>query len=193
LVDGRAVASDVSRADDDTVAPRLNLRSAVTAADRAFIVDMARHACVIEDWPLPEADSEDVKSLLPRGADVTVIAADPDTGTDVGAIWTFDHHPALVTLADGNAVPEVAIAVTPDRRGHGVGAALLDALIDRCTSVHRALALNVHRRNPAQRLYQRKGFRPAGQGRGGSVSVGERRQRDRGSRPAQMGDSMLIT
>lgn len=148
------------------MAPPLDLRSAVTAADLVFIVDMARHACVIEDWPLPEADSEDVTSLLPRGADVTIIAADPDTGTDVGAVWTFDHHPPLVTLDDGNAVPEVAIAVTPDRRGHGVGAALLDALIDRCTSVHPALALNVHRRNPAQRLYQRKGFRVAGQGRG---------------------------
>ena len=34
-------------------------------ADAAFIVEMARHACVIEDWPLPEADSEDTESLLP--------------------------------------------------------------------------------------------------------------------------------
>lgn len=148
------------------MAPPLDLRPAVTAADRAFVVDMARHACVIEDRPLPEPDSEDVKSLLPDGADVTIIAADPDTGTDVGAVWTFDHHPPLVNLDDGNAVPEVAIAVTPDRRGHGIGAALLDALIDRCTGVRPALALNVHRRNPAQRLYQRKGFRVAGRGRG---------------------------
>jgi RimJ/RimL family protein N-acetyltransferase len=148
------------------VVPALNLRSAVTAADRAFIVDMARHACVIEDWPLPDADSEDVTSLLPRGADVTVIAADPDTGIDVGAVWTFHHHPPLVTRNDGKAVPEVAIAVTPARRGRGVGAALLEALIDRCTNVHPAVALNVHRRNPAQRLYERRGLRLAGQGRG---------------------------
>jgi hypothetical protein len=41
------------------------LRSA-TNADSAFIVEMARHACIIEDWPLPEADSEDVQDLLPR-------------------------------------------------------------------------------------------------------------------------------
>jgi hypothetical protein len=32
--------------------------------------------------------------------------------------------------------------------------------------MHAALALNVHRRSPAQRLYRRKGFRVAGQGRG---------------------------
>ena len=145
----------------------LDLRSAVTAADRAFIVEMARHACVIEDRPLPDADSEEVASLLPRGADVAIIAADSDTGIDVGAVWTFDHHPPLITLNDGNAVPEVAIAVTPGRRGDGVGAALLDALIERCASVYPTLALNVHRRNPAQNLYQRKGFRFVGQGRGG--------------------------
>ena len=64
-------------------------------------------------------------------------------------------------------MPEVAISVTPDRRGDGVGAALLDALIDRCASVYPTLALNVHRRNPAQNLYQRRGFRFAGPGRGG--------------------------
>jgi len=170
------------------VAPPLDLRSAVTMGDRAFVVDMARHACVIEDWPLPEADSEDVKRLLPRGADVTIIAADPDTGADVGAVWTFDHHPPLVTLGDGNVVPEVAIAVTPDRRGHGVGAALLDALIDRCTSVHPALALNVHRRNPAQRLYQRKGFRLAGQGRG---DLGMAMVADLTAPPLTVGDSSM--
>ena len=149
---------------DATVELMLDMRAAVTAADHAFIVEMARHACVIDDRPLPEPDSEDVQSLLPRGADVTIIAADPDTGTDVGAVWVFTHHSPLVT--DGNAAPEVAIAVTPSRRGHGVGAALLDALIHRCASVYPALALNVHRRNPAQNLYQRKGFRFAGQGRG---------------------------
>jgi RimJ/RimL family protein N-acetyltransferase len=72
----------------------------------------------------------------------------------------------LLTLGDRNVVPEMAIAVRPDRRGHSVGGSLLDALIESCTGVHPALALNVHRRNPAQRLYLRKGFRVAGQGRG---------------------------
>lgn len=127
---------------------------------------MARHACVIEDWPLPEPHSEDVGSLLPRGANVAIIAADPSNGTDVGAVWTFAHHPPLVTHKDGSAIPETAIAVVPARRGRGIGAALLDALIARCTGIYPALALNVHRRNPAQTLYQRKGFYPVGQGRG---------------------------
>ena len=29
-----------------------------------FIDEMARHASVIEDWPLPDMESEDVHSLL---------------------------------------------------------------------------------------------------------------------------------
>ena len=148
------------------MAPLLDLRSAVAAADRAFIVEMARYACVIEDRPLTAPDSEEVRGLLPGDGDVALIAVDPDTGSAVGAVWTFGHHPPLLTRDDGHAVPEIAIAVMPDRRGHGVGAALLDALIDRCTGLHHALALNVHRRNPAQRLYQRRGFRVVGQGRG---------------------------
>jgi ribosomal protein S18 acetylase RimI-like enzyme len=51
-------------------------------------------------------------------------------------------------------------------RGRGVGSALVDELIARCTGLHDALTLNVHQRNPAIRLYQRKRFQVLGQGRG---------------------------
>lgn len=144
--------------------PRLDLRFATTA-DRAFVVEMARHACVIEDWPLPEPESEDVHALLPRSEDVAVIGTDPGAAIDVGAVWTFHHDPPLV-VGDGDAHPEIAIAVAHDRRGHGIGSALLDAMIRRCTGTDPALILNVHQRNPARRLYERAGFHVVGQGRG---------------------------
>lgn len=64
------------------------LRTA-TADDDLFVVEMARHACVIEDRPLPDPDED-----------------------------------------------------------------------------HDALCTNVHVRNPAKRLYERKGFRGVGQGNG---------------------------
>jgi len=83
----------VASGEDDPAVLPLDTRSAVTAADRAFIVEMGRHACVIEDCPLPSPDSEDVESLLPRSTDVAIIDADPDTGADVGAVWIFDHDP----------------------------------------------------------------------------------------------------
>jgi len=126
---------------------------------------MARHACVIEDRPLPDPESEDTQSLLPSDGDVSVVATDP-AGELLGAAWTFHHDPTLVLDDDGAALPEIAIAVVPAMRGRGVGSALVDELIARCTGSHEALTLNVHQRNPAIRLYQRKGFQVLGQGRG---------------------------
>lgn len=145
-------------------APNLRLRSATTE-DAGFIVEMARHACVIEDWPLPDADSEDTQSLLPGSGDMAVVAVDA-TGVRVGAVWTFHHDPPLLVDTDGVFLPEVTIAVAPDMRGNGVAGALLDELIVRHTGTYEALSLNVHERNPAAHLYQRKGFRVMGQGRG---------------------------
>ena len=62
----------------------VELRDATTA-DAAFIVEMARHACIIEDWPLPDSDDEEVLSLLPPPGEVPIIAEDP-TGVPVGAV-----------------------------------------------------------------------------------------------------------
>jgi ribosomal protein S18 acetylase RimI-like enzyme len=145
-------------------APNIRLRSATTE-DAAFVVEMARHACVIEDWPLPDADDEDTQSLLP-GTDDTVVVATDATGVRIGAVWTFRHDPPLMVDADGLSLPEITIAVAPEVRGTGVGGALLDELIARCAAMRDALSLNVHRRNPAAHLYRRKGFRVMGRGRG---------------------------
>jgi GNAT superfamily N-acetyltransferase len=142
----------------------MRLRSATTN-DAGFIVEMARHACVIDDWPLPDPESEDTQSLLPSSADIAVVATDA-TGVRVGAMWTFRHDPPLLADTDDGALPEIAIAVVPEMRGNGVGGALLDELVLRCRGLCKALTLNVHQRNPAAHLYQRKGFRVIGQGRG---------------------------
>jgi len=98
------------------------LRSATNADDSAFIVEMARHACVTEDWPLPDADDEEVQGLLPRSGDIAVVAVDA-AGIGVGAAWTFHHNPPLLISDCGVALPEIAVAVTPAVRGNGVGSA----------------------------------------------------------------------
>ncbi|MGX9790598.1 GNAT family N-acetyltransferase [Mycobacterium sp. MMS18-G62] len=150
----------------------IQLHSA-TAEDAAFIVEMARHACVIEDWLLPDADSEDTQSLLPGSGDIAVVAADA-TGVSIGAVWTFHHDPPLLVDIDGASLPEVAVAVAPEMRGRGVGGTLLDELVMLCTGKYNAISLNVHERNPAAHLYQRKGFRVIGRGRG-TVGIAMRR------------------
>ena len=135
------------------------------SADAAFIVEMARHVCVIEDWQLPDTDDEDVQSVVPDRDGIIVIAVDQG-GDNIGAVWTFRHHPPLLTGTDGAPLPEIGIAVVPERRGQGVGSALLDEVFARATGTCAAVSLNVHQRNPARRLYERKGFHLVGQGRG---------------------------
>ena len=143
----------------------LTFTAATTSADDEFIVEMARHASVIEDWALPDPDSEDTQSLLPIGDGPTILAKN-QAGVLMGAAWIIEHDPALIVDGHGAASPELVIAVAPERRGQGIGSALLDELISQCSATYDALSLNVHQRNPASRLYERKGFHVHGPGRG---------------------------
>lgn len=143
---------------------RIVLREA-TAADDSFVVEMARHACVIEDRPLPDSDDDEVLEMLPPAGVVPIIAED-HSGTPLGAVWIYYGSPPLRCDAAGAPLPELCIGVAPGRRGAGVGGLLLDALFVALTKDHDAMCTNVHVRNPAKRLYERKGFRGAGQGNG---------------------------
>ena len=143
---------------------RVVLRAA-TADDDSFVVEMARHACVIEDRRLPEPDDDEVLEMLPPVGVVPIIAEDHD-GTPVGAVWTYYGSPPLRRDAAGAPLPELCIAVAPGRRGAGIGGMLLDALFAALAEHHDAMCTNVHVRNPAKRLYERKGFRGVWQGNG---------------------------
>ncbi|TLH70710.1 GNAT family N-acetyltransferase [Mycolicibacterium aubagnense] len=143
---------------------RIVLRAA-TADDDSFVVEMARHACVIEDWPLPDSDDDEVLEMLPPVGVVPIIAED-HSGTPLGAVWTYYGNPPLRCDAAGVGLPELCIAVAPGQRGAGVGGMLLDALFAALAEDHDAMCTNVHVRNPAKRLYERKGFRGVGQGNG---------------------------
>jgi ribosomal protein S18 acetylase RimI-like enzyme len=78
----------------------------------------------------------------------------------VGAAWyrTFSAARAGYGFLD-EGTPEISIAVEPEQRGRGVGAALLRALCRQAKrdGIH-ALSLSVERDNPALRLYVRIGF-----------------------------------
>ena len=136
-----------------------------TQHDRDFLVEMARLACGLEDRPLPAADDPAVRGLLPRPADLALVAAD-DRGERLAAAWWHFHDPALVVGEDGQPLPEIAMAVREDARGRGIGSRLLDELTVRATGRFEALVLNVHLCNPALRLYIRGGFEVAAKGRG---------------------------
>ncbi len=96
----------------------------------------------------------------PREGDAGVIAAD-EQGRPIGAAWfrLFDaRDPGYGFVADD--IPEVAIGVVRERRGEGIGDALLAELEHeaRRRGLH-ALSLSVEIANPAVNLYRRRGYR----------------------------------
>jgi len=133
--------------------------------DRRFLVEMARVACGLDDRPLPTADDQAVLALLPGPADLAVVASD-DREHRLGAAWWHFHEPPLVVDEQGQPLPELTMAVHEDARGCGTGSRLLEELAAEAAERFAALALNVHLRNPALRLYLRSGFTVAAKGRG---------------------------
>jgi ribosomal protein S18 acetylase RimI-like enzyme len=145
--------------------PQRTVLREATPDDESFVIEMARHACVIEDRPLPDPDDDEVLEMLPPAGVMPIIAED-HSGTPIGAVWTYRGSPPLRRDAAGVPLPELCIAVAPGHRGAGIGGMLLDALFTDLAKAHDAMCTNVHVRNPAKRLYERKGFRVDGQGNG---------------------------
>jgi ribosomal-protein-alanine N-acetyltransferase len=90
-----------------------------------------------------------------------LVATIHQNDTDTIAGYAIAH-----VIADESEL--LNIAVHPDWRGRSIGAALLDALLDRCRSRGAAsMMLDVRESNtPARTLYERRGF----------VTVGRRRR-----------------
>jgi GNAT superfamily N-acetyltransferase len=135
-------------------------------ADLPFIGEMLYEAGFPPDAerpPLPVALAEPPLALFIEGwgraGDAAVIAV--EGGRAVGSAWyrLFDDPATRPEPGVGSETPEVVIAVVPDRRGHGIGGALLEALkVKARADGFAALSLGVAEANPAMRLYDRHGF-----------------------------------
>ncbi len=138
----------------------------LTAEDTAFLERMMLLAAFPPERELPPAAPEmpHVRRFLDgwgRPGDVGVAALD-DERSEVGAAWARVLGEPLLHDDAGAAVPELAIAVEAHARSEGIGGALLDALATAAREAgHRELSLRVSPRNPAARLYRRRGFEPA--------------------------------
>jgi len=157
--------SSLPRAESGVPQPSPTRLRLATSGDRPFLVEMARLASVIEDRPLPEPTATEVVAMLPGLGDCAIIAVDP-AGRAIGAAWWSFREPPLCTDRGGNPVPEMTLAVAEEWHGRGVGTSLIEELASLAAQHFGSIALNVHIRNPAARLYSRAGFQVAGKGRG---------------------------
>lgn len=94
-----------------------------------------------------------------RTGDVGVVAR--RGGRRVGAAWARRFPPDEPGFGFVHEdVPELSVAVAPEARGAGVGAALVEALLAALAEAEVGqVSLSVETANPAVRLYRRLGFR----------------------------------
>ena len=87
-----------------------------------------------------------------RPGDAGFVAHDKKDGSLLGAVWL--RQPIHKT----DAPPELALAVKPEHRRHGIGTALLTQLV-RANPAQSTISLSFAAGKPVLRLYERFGFK----------------------------------
>ena len=127
------------------------------AQDLRFLRDMLHHAYYWRERVPGSLASRYVRGWG-RPGDTAVIAL--QNGFPVGAAWfrLFSAAEPGYGFVD-ESTPELAIAVVPSKRGHGIGDELLQELISKAKAgAYDRLSLSVEPGNPARKLYERHGF-----------------------------------
>jgi GNAT superfamily N-acetyltransferase len=97
-----------------------------------------------------------------RPGDTGFVAHDKKDGSVVGAVWL--RKP----VNKPDAPPELAFAVRPEHRRHGIGTALLTQLV-RANPDESTISVSLVAGKPVLRLYERFGFKVAREGADGIV------------------------
>jgi ribosomal protein S18 acetylase RimI-like enzyme len=136
----------------------------VADADRAFLVELygstrkdeldqvewapgSREAFVDQQFSAQDAH---YRANYP-GATLDVIEVD---GSPAGRLYVH-RGPSDIRIMD--------VALAPEFRGRGIGTSLLRSLMQEADASGRKLSIHVEMNNPARSLYDRLGFRPAGE------------------------------
>jgi GNAT superfamily N-acetyltransferase len=92
-----------------------------------------------------------------RAGDAGFVAHDKKDGSVLGAVWL--RRP----IHEPDAPPELAFAVRPEHRRHGIGTALLTQLV-RANPHESTISVSLVAGKPVLRLYERFGFKVAQEG-----------------------------
>ena len=143
----------------------------VFRTDEPFLWEMLYYAAHVNEEPDGSVEKAQRNPFLTKYVtrwgkpdDLGLIAYATTTRQSVGAAWLrvfVGDEKNCHEIDDG--VPELAIAVVPSCVGNGVGAQLLERLLDAAASVYPAVYLSVRATNPAKRLYERFGFTVIGE------------------------------
>jgi ribosomal protein S18 acetylase RimI-like enzyme len=142
--------------------------------DVRFLRDMLHHAYYWRERQPGEGPGPVARYVKGWGrpGDTALIAV--EDAFPVGAAWyrLFKRDQPGYGFVD-EQTPELAIAVVPNRRGRGIGEALLDALYERARKEgHGALSLSVASDNDALlSFYEKHGFTRVDEDGGGSVTM----------------------
>jgi ribosomal protein S18 acetylase RimI-like enzyme len=142
---------------------RVALRPAATA-DRAFLRQVYGSTRADELALLPWTDDQkaDFVGHQFEAQDAHYRKHYHDAAFDVIEV---DGEPAgrLYVHRGRHEIRIVDIALLPGFRGRGLGTRLLGGLVAEADEGGRKLSIHVEMNNPARRLYERLGFRPAGE------------------------------
>lgn len=135
-------------------------------SDQDFLFEMLYQAVYVPPGaPLPDRsilDEPEIRRYVEMWGmegDFGYIAVDSASERQIGAVWLryFDSaRRGYGYISDD--IPELSIAVVPEKRGMGVGTVLIDALLRYAAERIKTISLSVDPRNPAIRLYKRFGF-----------------------------------
>ena len=127
------------------------------AQDGRFLRDMLHHAYYWRER-VPGSLASRYLRGWGRPGDTAVIAL--ESGFPVGAAWYRLFRAEEPGYGFVNEeTPELAIAVVPSKRGHGIGDELLKSLLAKAGQAgFEQLSLSVEPGNPARQLYERHGF-----------------------------------
>lgn len=130
----------------------LSLRPAV-ASDVVFLTSLRRQTMWehFERVGRPVDEDEQYQRVLNRCDCAEVVVLD---GEDIGL---------LKVVRDTDPWELIQIQLLPEYQGQGLGTILLTQVISEAKKADRKVELGVLRENPARRLYERLGFRVAGE------------------------------
>ena len=143
--------------------PRFRL---ISSTDEPFLWQMLYYAAHVDEEPESSIETAKTNPFLIKyvahwgqPGDLGFVAEEVETHRPFGAAWLRVFLGAKKNCDDiKDGTPELAIAVVPSCIGRGIGAQLLEYLLNAAAQVYPAVYLSVRATNPARRLYERFGF-----------------------------------